>query len=287
MRDHVSWRRVWEDKSRENVPDFELDRGISPRDREIENLSERELVSFIEPRRFEVLLDIGCGTGVNILRLNSGVRNIIGIDFAQGLLERCQKRIREHKIQNVQLCHASATAIPLPDRSVDRILCLSVLQYLDDSEVRQALREFVRVLTPGGIVILHVKNLSSMYWSTLWAAKKLKALLGMSTRIEHFRSFRWYVNELESLHCEIQDYNSFNLLTFEGMPKSMLSFLQRFELRHYKSSLLRAGFIRCRGAELKIKAKALFRTHEPSLSKTTSTGGRAIGNEKSFKITGA
>ena len=42
-------------KSATSVPDFELDRGISPRDQEIETLSEEELVTFSDPqhpRRF-------------------------------------------------------------------------------------------------------------------------------------------------------------------------------------------------------------------------------------------
>jgi ubiquinone/menaquinone biosynthesis C-methylase UbiE len=261
----VNWRLVWEDKSKEDVSDFELDRGTSPRDREIENLSEQELISFIGPRPSDTLLDTGCGTGVNILRLHSDVRSIIGIDFAWGLLERCQKRIQANEINNAHVCHASATAIPLPDRSVDRILCLSVVQYLNDDEFRQALREFVRVLTPGGVIILHVKNLSSLYWSTLCAAKKLKASLGMSTRIEYFRSFRWYVNELKSVNCEILDYNSFNLLTLDGMPKRLLSSLQRFELRHYKDLFFRASFIRRHGAELKIKARVMGRGFEAAI----------------------
>lgn len=255
MKTSISWRRVWEDRSREDVPDFELDRGTSPRDPEIEDLSEKELVSFIEPREFETLLDMGCGTGVNMLRLYSKVRNIIGIDYAWGLLERCQKRIQAHEIKNAHLCHASATAIPLPDCTVDRILCLSVLQYLNNEEVRQALKEFVRVLTPRGVIILHVKNLSSLYWSTLWLVKKLKALLGMNTRIEYFRTFRWYINELESLNCHIQDYNSFNLLTLDRMPKRILSFLQEYELKHYRNQFFRLPFVRCHGAELKIKAR--------------------------------
>lgn len=246
---------MWEDKSKENVPDFQLDRGISPRDLEIETLSEQELVTFIEPRKSDAVLDAGCGTGVNILRLHSRVRSIVGIDYAWGLLERCQKRIQAHEIGNARLCNASTTAIPLPDRSVDRVLCLSVMQYLNDEEFRRALREFVRVLAPGGVVILHVKNLSSLYWSTLWIAKKLKAFLGISTRIEYFRSFRWYVSELESANYRILDYNSFNLLTLEGMPKGMLSFFQRFELRHHNTPLLRTPLLRRHGAELKIKAK--------------------------------
>jgi ubiquinone/menaquinone biosynthesis C-methylase UbiE len=260
MLDSKSWRQVWEYKSKESVPDFELDRGISPRDLEIENLSERELVKFIGSSAPETILDTGCGTGVNILRLHSRVKRIIGIDYAWGLLERCQKRIQAHNIKNAYLCHASAMAIPLPDCSVDRILCLSVMQYLNDEEFRGVLREFTRVLTPEGVVILHVKNLSSLYWSTLWIAKRLKALLGMTTRIEYFRSFRWYVNELECANYRVVDYNSFNLLTLEGMPKGVLSFFQGFELRHHGDLLLRSPLLRRHGAELKIKARALQRT---------------------------
>jgi ubiquinone/menaquinone biosynthesis C-methylase UbiE len=250
-----SWRRVWEDKSAEGVSDFELDRGISPRHQEIENLAEQELVNFIGSSDSEVILDTGCGTGVNILRLHSKVGTIIGIDYAWGLLERCQKRVQAHKIKNAFLVHASATAIPLPDHSVDRVLCLSVFQYLNDEEVRQALREFARVLTPGGVIVLHVKNLSSLYWSTLWLAKKLKAFLGNNTRIEYFRSFRWYINELASLNWLILDYNSFNLLTLDRMPKRMLSFIQGLELRHYADPFFRFPFVRRHGAELKIKAR--------------------------------
>jgi SAM-dependent methyltransferase len=257
MRDSNNWRQVWEDKSRKNVPDFELDRGISPRDREIETLSEQELINFIEPKQSDVVLDTGCGTGVNILRLHSKVTSVIGFDYAWGLVERCQRRIRSHEIKNAHLCQASTTAIPVPDCSVDRILCLSVMQYLSDEEFRQTLREFVRVLAPGGILILHVKNLSSLYWWTLRLAKRMKALLGMRPRIEYFRPFRWYVNELEGANCHILDYNSFNVLTLEGMPKNLLSFFQRFELRHHNGRLLRRAFLRRHGAELKIKAEVM------------------------------
>jgi ubiquinone/menaquinone biosynthesis C-methylase UbiE len=269
------WRRVWEDKSKENVPDFQLDRGITPREQEIENLSEQELLNFIEPQGCETLLDAGCGTGVNILRLHSRVRNIVAIDYARGSLERCQKRIQEHHIENAILCLASVKNIPLPDCSVEKIICLSVLQYLDDEEVRQAFKEFARVLVPGGKVILHVKNLSSLYWMTLWMVKKLKLFLGRSTRLEYVRTYQWYVNEIKSLNCEILDYNSFNLLILDRMPKSVLSFLQRFELEHCDDRFFRSPFIRRHGSELKIKARRTAPHPKASTSDRTSDSAKA------------
>jgi ubiquinone/menaquinone biosynthesis C-methylase UbiE len=254
------WRRIWEDESRQNVTNFHLDRGISPRDQITENLSENELVTFIGPLKSDTLLDAGCGTGINILRLHERVRNVIGIDFTLGSLERCLGRFQEHKVKNTQLCLASVAAIPLPDRSVDRIICLSVLQYLNDSEVRRALREFVRVLTPGGVMILHVKNSSSLYWLTLRIAKRIKRLLGRSTRLYYLRQFQWYVDELEAANCRVVDYNSFNLLNIDFMPKWLVSFLQRLELRHYNGFLLRLPVVRRHGADLKIKAAVASRS---------------------------
>ena len=255
MADKVEWRKVWEQKAAEGLSDFELDRGRSPIDQETENLSERELLNFIEPKESETILDAGCGTGVNILRLHSRVRRIVGIDYARGSLERCRKSVQLQKIKNTHVCVASVTAIPLPGRSVNKVVCLSVLQYLGDEQARQALREFVRVLVPDGTIILHVKNLSSVYWSTLWLAKKVKVLLGGTTRIEYFRSFQWYANELAALECNVLGYDSFNLLLLDVMPQRLVATVRRFELRHHGSPFFRLSFVRRHGAELMVKAR--------------------------------
>ena len=112
----------------------------------------------------------------------------------------------------------------------------------------------MRILVPGGTIILHVKNSSSVYWLTLRLAKRAKAFLGLTTQLEYVRPFRWYVRELTSLNYHVVDYNSFNWLAVEGMPKQVLAILQRLELKYRKAWLFRSRFIRRHGAELKIKA---------------------------------
>lgn len=255
MNSLFDWRQFWEQKSRVSLSDYEVDRLSHPQDQEIEKLAEQELINFIAPGESETILDAGCGTGINILRLHSRVRRIIGIDYSSGSLERCQRRIQEHGVKNADVQEASVTAIPLPTCSVDKILCLSVLHYLNDQEVRQALMEFVRVLRPGGVVVFHVKNLSSLYWATLRPAKKLKAFLKKGKLIEHVRGFQWYVNELASLECSIVDYDSFNLLTVDVMPEKLASAVRGFEMRRHGDLLFRNPFVRRHGAELMIKTR--------------------------------
>src|SRR6266581_2418895 len=57
MNHPTDWRRVWQVKSEEAVSDFELDRGRAPGEPEVENLSDRELLNFIDPKASETILD--------------------------------------------------------------------------------------------------------------------------------------------------------------------------------------------------------------------------------------
>jgi ubiquinone/menaquinone biosynthesis C-methylase UbiE len=255
MNDPVKWRDVWADRAAASVSDYELDRGTSPRQQEIEDLSKLELLAFIDPRPADIILDVGCGTGVNLFLLHGRVRRMIGMDCASGALDRCRRRVEADKIENVELISGDATHLPSPDNSVDKVVCMSVLQYLDDSEVRTAMKEFARVLRSDGRVILHVKNKSSLYLWTLCAAKKLKKFLGRKTQSEYFRPYGWYVTELKDAGLEVVAYNSFNLFMIESMPKKWLLFLQKLELKRHNQFPFRIGFLRRHGAELKIKAR--------------------------------
>jgi ubiquinone/menaquinone biosynthesis C-methylase UbiE len=249
-----NWKQHWDQRSDEANSNFDFDRGVAPRDKEIEDLSERELLDFIDPQPTEVVFDGGCGTGANILLLHSKVKRIAGMDYSQGAVERCLRRIESNKIKNAEVTVGSITQIDMPDGSVDKAVCMSVLQYMDDREVRLAFTEFARVLKNGGLLVLHVKNLSSIYLLALWLGKKIKLLLGKHTTLCQYRAFRWYVRELGSVGFDITDYNSFNLFVLPKMPMALVRFLQRLELRNYRKRLFRLPVVRRCGADLKIKA---------------------------------
>jgi len=256
MNDSDKWRAFWEGKSASDLPDFDLDRGMSPRDHETEYLSAQELLGFIQPQNSDRLLDAGCGTGVNIMRLHSRVRSIVGIDYASGSVERCRKHLQALGVNNVSLFTGCISEVPFVSGSFDKILCLSVLQYIDDDEVRRALREFARLLSPGGEVILHVKNKSSIYWSTLLLAKRMLRILGSKAESYNVRPFEWYTRELKGAGFCVVDFNSSNICVLDVMPKSFVSHLQRFELRHHHGWLMQNRLIRSHGADLKIKARS-------------------------------
>ncbi len=93
------------------------------------------------------LLDVGCGTGANAVALQSFGR-VIGADISPIALQLSRRRGLTHL-----LC-CPAQQLPLRSECVDAIVATDLLEHLPDDNA--ALREFRRVLRPGGVAVVTV-----------------------------------------------------------------------------------------------------------------------------------
>lgn len=98
------------------------------------------------------ILDCGCGTGHNLTMLRRYGR-AYGIDLTWAGLQYARGR-GEKKI-----ARATVGALPIPDRRFDLVTSFDVLYGLPDDLERAAIAEMVRVLKPGGSVIVSVAAL--------------------------------------------------------------------------------------------------------------------------------
>src|SRR4051794_37695370 len=122
-------------------------------------VSRRELVVETVRRlpmpRAPRLVDVGCGTGATAEALHRfGI--VTGVDMSPMALECCRRRGLERLMQGV------AEALPLADDSADVLVATDILEHLDDDLA--ALREFHRVLRPGGHAVITVPAYR-MLWS--------------------------------------------------------------------------------------------------------------------------
>jgi ubiquinone/menaquinone biosynthesis C-methylase UbiE len=92
------------------------------------------------------VLDVGIGSGLN-LPLYGQAREVFGVDPSSQLLARAQDHVQQTRLP-VHLLEASAERIPLTDRSMDTVVMTWTGCSIPD--IRAALREMRRVLTPGG-----------------------------------------------------------------------------------------------------------------------------------------
>ena len=96
------------------------------------------------------ILDVGCGTGLLAARIARELRPeaVYGCDASAGMLDEARAQTVD-----VRWIQGSAERLPLDDGAVDAVTCTEAFQWFDQPA---ALREFHRVLTPGGHVIVAV-----------------------------------------------------------------------------------------------------------------------------------
>lgn len=98
------------------------------------------------PNRPDVL-DLGCGTGAVAQALDP-THTVTGLDMSEKALDYCRARGLTRLVQG------DAMALPFPDASFDAVIALDVFEHLPDDEA--SFRECLRVLRPGGVLVLSV-----------------------------------------------------------------------------------------------------------------------------------
>lgn len=98
------------------------------------------------------VLEIGCGTGLDLLHVNwARVESYVATDPDVFMLQRAEKRAADLPPEaraKLSFQVAPAEAVPLPDASVDAVISALVFCTVQDSQ--RALAEVRRVLRPRG-----------------------------------------------------------------------------------------------------------------------------------------
>lgn len=112
-----------------------------------------EVARTLELAPADVVLDVGCGTGLMTLSVAPFVAQVYAIDISENMVQRARQNLAG--FSNVVISKGSITGTLRPDMSVDKVLAYSVLQYLSsEDEIAAAIAEVRRVLRPGGRALL-------------------------------------------------------------------------------------------------------------------------------------
>ena len=102
-------------------------------------------------------LDFGCGVGRLSQALAAHLDEVIGVDLAPSMLAKARELDRSAGRVRFVLNQEPDLAL-VPTGTVDIVYSSLVLQHLPPDLARTYLREFVRVLTPGGVAIFQVAS---------------------------------------------------------------------------------------------------------------------------------
>jgi ubiquinone/menaquinone biosynthesis C-methylase UbiE len=120
------------------------DTGISP----------PELLEFIEDHIPGRAIDIGCGTGTNVITLARAAWQVTGVDFAPRAIHMAEEKLRRAGVQ-AEVSVNDATRMRGINGPYDLALDIGCFHSLSQSDRAKYLEQLDRILAPGGFWLMY------------------------------------------------------------------------------------------------------------------------------------
>ncbi len=100
----------------------------------------------------ECVLDVATGAGHTAFALAPNAAEVVALDITPEMLAVAQREASKRGLHNIRFLEGNAQNLPCEDGSFDVVTCRQAAHHFPD--VRRAVREWARVLRPGGKVVL-------------------------------------------------------------------------------------------------------------------------------------
>jgi tRNA (uracil-5-)-methyltransferase TRM9 len=101
---------------------------------------------------YDYVLDVGFGSGINLISAFEKSKNCYGVDFSTGFYELVKAKEPRLKLSVGDVC-----SLPYDSLFFDKVMCVAVVHHLDSEDLRlRAISEIVRVLKKGGVGFISV-----------------------------------------------------------------------------------------------------------------------------------
>lgn len=165
-----------------------------------------DAMSLAEVKSNETILDIGSGRGeIAFLSANLGA-NVTAIDYSKSSINLINNKLKQYPLKKGSITPMvmNAQKLLFNKKSYDKIFFLEILEHLYPDEVTVSINEMIRVLKPGGKIIISTGPNRSLINPILFLSRYL-------LKMPVWESRKYHVNE--------QSYFSLNkLLKLTGSP---------------------------------------------------------------------
>lgn len=165
----------------------------------------------------EVILDIAAGTGTSSMAFVGDGIKVVAADFSQGMLAEGRKRYPQ-----LEFVFADAMNLPFKDQEFDVVTMSFGLRNVADHKV--ALKEFNRVLKPGGRLVIcefsHVRGLFGVLYRFYLRnfLPKISALFSKSPE-----AYDYLAESIQAWPTQVQLVNDIHLAGFSDVKYRNLS----------------------------------------------------------------
>lgn len=111
------------------------------------------IIELAKPKKTDIVLDLGTGTGALSFKLAPRVNNVHARDISMEMLQVAKEKALKSNIKNIDFGYGSFSE-PNCSEEVDLIVSNLAFHHLYDEEKQEAIKSWYKILKPGGRVIL-------------------------------------------------------------------------------------------------------------------------------------
>lgn len=135
------------------------------------------------------VLEVGCGTGANLMFFQSDRAEIYGIDLSPSMVEAAKQKLGDY----AQIELGDAAGMPYPDSSFDLVIAMLTLHEMPNHIRTSAVREMRRVKKENGDLMLIDYHHSPCKDFKGFAYRAMILCYEIAAGREHFKNYRNFI----------------------------------------------------------------------------------------------
>ena len=137
----------------------------------------RPIMQSVAPHKAPLVLDVATGTGrlpITLLNHADFQGRVIAVDLSRRMLSIAAYKLPSYG-ERISLLWCPAEALPFPDNTFDVVTCLESLEFMTSPS--HVLGELVRVLRPGGVLLITNRISTRLMPGKTWSSEELRDFL--------------------------------------------------------------------------------------------------------------
>jgi len=102
------------------------------------------------------ILDLGCGSGEDILFLAQQGFTVLGIDKSEEAIKEITEKIKELNLANIKLEKSDIRDYIIEPEKFDVIICKNVLNFIDKDQALKIINDIKNKIKKGGYILIQV-----------------------------------------------------------------------------------------------------------------------------------
>ena len=151
----IFWERTWETIAPERISSYAASF----------DTAEDAIISFLQKRKSKNVCDAGCGCGIYSLKLAQFGFSVSGFDIAEDAVLLTKTLLSENGYTERDFKQANVLSTGYPSKLFDAVVARDVIDHMPIKQGMTAIKELLRIVRPGGSVLLTLDATDSEYES--------------------------------------------------------------------------------------------------------------------------